>query len=122
MKLNIDSLKAVGAFTGRPVEKEIKWKQKDIETQKDVEYEATVFVRPAGYHSATGGALASSKKQDYTAAYIAALICDEDGKPVFTPEDITGEADPERGALNSGLSIALMVAIQEVNDLGKKKN
>lgn len=122
MKLSIDSLKGVGAFTGLPVEKEITWKQKDVETQQEVELKATVYVRPAGYQSAKSSALASSKNQDYMAAYIAALICDEHGKSIFTPEDITGEADPERGALNSELSISLMVAIQEVNDLGKMKS
>lgn len=119
MKLSIDSLKGVGAFTGRPVEKEITWKQKDAETLEEVEYKATVYVRPSGYHTATYGAVAASKNQDYTAAYIAALICDESGQSVFTPEDITGQADPKRGALNSSLTIALMIAIQEVNDLGK---
>lgn len=40
-------------------------------------------------------------------------------EPIFTPADITGEADPERGALDGGLTVALLLAIQEVNDLGK---
>jgi hypothetical protein len=31
MKLTLESLKSVGAFTGRPVEKEIKWSQGDDE-------------------------------------------------------------------------------------------
>lgn len=121
MKLSIDSLKGVGAFTGRPVEKEITWKQVNVETKEEVEYTATVFVRPMGYHIATSDILSYGGKVDGVAGRIAASICDEDGKPVFTAADITGEADPERGALDGQLTVALLVAIQEVNNLGKTK-
>ncbi|MBL5825428.1 phage tail assembly chaperone family protein, TAC [Serratia fonticola] len=121
MKLTLDSLKDVGAFTGRPVEKEITWKQVNVETKEEVEYTATVFVRPMGYHIATSEILAYGGKVDGVAGRIAASICDEDGKPVFTAADITGEADPERGALDGQLTVALLVAIQEVNNLGKTK-
>ncbi len=113
MKLTLDELKKAGAFTGRPVEKEITWKQGE-ETLS-----ATVYVRPMGYHTATSDVLALGGKVDGVAGRIAASICDEEGKPVFTPADITGEADPERGSLDGALTIALLVAIQEVNDLGK---
>lgn len=113
MKLTLESLKASGAFTGRPVEKEISWKQ------GEQEFTATVYVRPMGYHTATADVLAMGGKVDGVAGRIAASICDELGKPVFTPADITGEADPERGALDGALTVALLVAIQEVNDLGK---
>ena len=113
MKLTLESLKKVGAFTGRPVEKEINWKQ-DKE-----ELTATVFIRPLGYHTATSDVLAHVGKVDGVAGRIAASVCDEEGHPIFTPQDITGEADPERGALDGPLTIALLVAIQEVNDLGK---
>ncbi|WP_312141324.1 phage tail assembly chaperone family protein, TAC [Pantoea septica] len=113
MKLTLESLKASGAFTGRPVEKEITWKQ------GDKEFTATVYVRPMGYHTATSDVLAMGGKVDGVAGRIAASICDEHGKTVFTPADITGEADPERGALDGALTVALLVAIQEVNDLGK---
>lgn len=116
MKLTLESLKESGAFTGRPVEKEITWKQGDKELT------ATVFVRPMGYHTATSDVLAMGGKVDGVAGRIAASICDESGKPVFTPADITGEADPDRGALDGSLTVALLVAIQEVNDLGKTSN
>lgn len=116
MKLTLDALKSAGAFTGRPVEKEITWKQGDEEIT------ATVFIRPMGYHTATQDVLAYGGKVDGVAARIAASVCDEHGKPVFTPADITGEADPERGSLDGALTIALLVAIQEVNDLGKTSN
>ena len=38
---------------------------------------------------------------------------------MFTPGDITGEADPERGALDGNLTMALLAVIAEVNSLGK---
>ncbi|RTP56088.1 phage tail protein [Enterobacter hormaechei] len=113
MKLTLDALKESGAFTGRPVEKEITW------TQGDKKITATVYVRPMGYHTATSDVLAFGGKVDGVAGRIAASICDEQGKPIFTPADITGEADPERGALDGSLTVALLLAIQEVNDLGK---
>lgn len=113
MQLTLDNLKKAGAFTGRPIEKEITWKQGDEELT------ATVFIRPAGYHAATQGIQASAGKIDGVAGYIAAAVCDEAGNPVFTAKDITGEADPERGALDGALTVALLVAIQEVNEMGK---
>jgi len=116
MKLTLESLKKAGAFTGRPVEKEITWKQ------GEEEFSATVFIRPLGYHTATSDVLAHVGKVDGVAGRIAASVCDEAGRPVFTPQDITGEADPDRGALDGQLTIALLVAIQEVNDLGKTIN
>lgn len=113
MKLTLDSLKEAGAFTGRPVEKEITWRQ------GEEEFSATVYIRPLGYHSAMTDVMAANGRVGGVAGRIAASVCDENGKPVFTPADITGEADPERGALDGALTIALLVAIQEVNDLGK---
>ncbi|EOT1929718.1 phage tail assembly chaperone family protein, TAC [Serratia sp. IR-2025] len=113
MKLTLESLKEHGAFTGRPVEKEITWKQGEKELT------ATVFVRPLGYYTARSDILAVGGKVDGVAGRIAASICDENGQPVFTPADITGEADPDRGALDGALTVALLVAIQEVNNLGK---
>ncbi|CCJ79059.1 Lambda gpG analog [Cronobacter muytjensii 530] len=72
-----------------------------------------------GYYTAMTDVMAAQGHIDGVAGRIAASICDEEGKPVFTPADITGEADPERGALDGQLTIALLLAIQEVNDLGK---
>ena len=116
MHLSIDSLREVGAFTGAPVEKEITWKQ------GDKEFTATVFVRPLSYLSAKSDLLAMGGKGDAVAGRIAASICDAEGKPVFTPEDITGEADPDRGPLDGNLTMALLQAIGEVNGMGKAKS
>jgi len=113
MKLNITTLQQAGSFTGRPVEKEVTWRQGEDSLT------ATVFVRPLGYRSAVSDVLASAGKQDGVAGRIASCICDEDGAPVFTVADITGDADPSRGALDGNLTMALMAVIQEVSNMGK---
>jgi len=113
MDLSIDSLAKLGAFTGAPVEREITWKHGD----EDVT--ATVYVRPLSYNSAVGDIFAAKNKTDPVAARIAHSICDAAGKPVFTPADITGEADPDRGPLDGALTMALLTVIGEVNGMGK---
>jgi hypothetical protein len=115
MILSIDSLKQAGAFTGAPVEREITWQQGD-ETLT-----ATVFVRPLSYRSAVNDIKAVSGNSDLIAGRIAACICDQAGKPVFTSADITGDADPERGPLDGNLTMALLNVIAEVCGLGKTK-
>ena len=116
MKLSIDSLQAVGAFTGAPVEREIKWQQGDEELT------ATVYVRRLSYNSALEDLKSLSRKTEAAAGRIASCICDENGNAVFTVEDITGEADPQRGPLNSELTFALLGVIAEVNSAGKSKS
>lgn len=112
--LTLDSLKSQGAFTGAPVEREVVYEGDDGQ-----EHTATVYVRRLSYQAAVGDVHAAHGKHDGIAARIATSICDEHGKPVFTAEDITGEADPERGALNRSLTLALLAVIGEVNGLGK---
>jgi hypothetical protein len=116
MKLTLDTLKQAGSFTGRPVEKSITW------MQGDKELTATVYIRPMGYHNAVSNVLSVVGKIDGVAGRIASSICDENGEPVFTVADITGEADPERGALDGALTVALLIAIQQVNDMGKESS
>lgn len=111
--LSIAGLRQAGAFTGRPVQKEVTWRQ-----GKD-EFTATVHVRPLGFQSAVSDVLAAGGREDSVAGRIAASICDEQGKPVFTVADITGTSDAERGALDGALTLALLSAIGEVNSLGK---
>lgn len=112
MILNLDTLKQIGAFTGAPVEREIKWRDNV----------ATVFVRPLSYKSAAAEISAMRGDKDVLASRIASCICGEDGSPVFTPEDITGDADPERGPLDEELAMALLAAIADVSGLGKTKS
>ena len=113
MILSIDALKKAGAFTGAPVEREISWKQ------GDTDYTATVYVRPLSYKSAVADLKAVSGNTDLIAGRIAACICDKDGKAIFTPDDITGDADPQRGPLDGNLTMALLNVIAEVCGLGK---
>ncbi|MNJ41268.1 hypothetical protein D3C77_361870 [compost metagenome] len=116
MNLSIQSLKEMGAFTGAPVKKTIKWQQGGEELQGEV------FVRPLGYRAAVSDLIASAGMQDGIAGRIAASICNEAGEPVFTVADITGDADPERGSLDRNLTTALLTAIGEVNNLGKTQS
>lgn len=111
--LTIATLTSMGAFTGAPVEREIKWKL------GETEHTATVYVRPLSYLSAKSDVMSITGKGDALAGRIAASICDENGKPVFTEADITGEADPSRGPLDGNLTMALLAVIGEVNSLGK---
>ena len=128
MQLNIDNLKGIGAFTGAPVEKEIKWKQ------GDVEHTATVFIRPLSYKSTVSDLQAVNDKKDPVAARIACSVCGPDGVPIFTVDDITDgpiipdiesrieggtEGTKRMGALDGNLAMALLAAIAEVNYLGK---
>jgi hypothetical protein len=115
MNLTIDSLKEMGAFTGAPVKTTVTWQQ------GDTEHTADVHVRRLSYHSTVAELFAFSGKTDAVAGRIAACICDEAGEPVFTPGDITGEADPERGPLDGALTMALLRVIAEVNGLGESK-
>lgn len=116
MILSIESLNNLGAFTGAPVQRNIQWRQ----GERDLE--ATVFIRPLGYRAAVSDLAAASGNGDPVAGRIAASICDAEGKPVFTPADITGDADPKRGALDGNLTVALLVAISEVNAEGKMQS
>lgn len=116
MKLTIDSLIEAGAFTGEPVEREITWRQGDNELT------AIVYVRPLSYKSAVADISSATNGGDTIAGRIASSICDGDGKPVFSVGDITGDAVPERGPLNSALTMALLTVISEVNGVGKPKS
>lgn len=116
MKLSIDALQKAGAFTGAPVKREVTW------VQDGEELTATVYVRPLSYRSAIADITAAVGRGDSAAGRIAACICDEDGEPVFTADDITGEADPNRGPLNADLTLALLNVIGEVSGLGKPRS
>jgi len=111
--LTLDLLKKAGAFTGAPVKKEIIWNQGETENRADV------YVRRLSYHSTVAELLAFSSRVDAVAARISACICDEKGEPVFTPGDITGDSDPERGPLDGEITISLLKVIAEVNGLGE---
>jgi len=111
MSLNINSLKDMGAFTGAPVKKEINWKS------NGENHTAEVNVKPLSYSTA----VSDITSRDAVASRIASSILDDDLKPVFTLEDVTGEADEERGPLCRALTMELLRVIGEVSDFDKKK-
>lgn len=114
MKLTADILAAHGGYVPRQaVEKEIKWKHEG-ET-----FKATVNVLPLSYATAKSDIVASQLKTDPLAARIAHCIVDDQGNPMFTVADITGDADPERGPLSNGLTHEFLRVIGEVSGLGK---
>lgn len=114
MNLTLEGLQEMGAFTGAGlVEKEITWKQ------GAEEFTAVVYVRPLSYKTAVTELTAGGSKNDPLASRIAGCICDAAGEPIFSAADITGDADPERGPLNHGLTMALLGAISEASGLGK---
>lgn len=115
MNLTLDSLKEMGAFSGAPIKKEITW------TQDDKEHKATVYVRRLSYDAAMSDINSIDSKSNMVAGRIASSIVDKDGKPVFAIEDITGEADPDRGALCYVLTMELLRVIGEVSGLGKSQ-
>ena len=108
MELNVANLKKTQAFTARPVEKTIQWGDSTF----------TCFVRPLSYQTAIGD-IAAIRGADPLACRIASSICDAEGKAVFTVQDVTGEADPEKGALDPTLTNLLLIAIGEVQNAGK---
>lgn len=110
MQLTRETLQNDGVFAGRPVQKTITW------TQGGRELTATTWIRPQSYQDIVLGSEAG--KENTIAVRIARSVCDEQGEPVFTVEDITGEACPERGPLDAGLTVALLRAISDVY-LGK---
>lgn len=120
MNMTFDSIEALdklGAFT--PVglaEESIQWHQDG----KD--YQAVVYVRPLSFDSAVTDLINrpdQSDNPDAIARRIASSICNKAGEPIFTVGDITGQANPERGALSYALTMALLAAIGRVNKLGK---
>ena len=110
---NLNALSQLGAFTGAPVAKQVKWQN------GDQVHEFTIHVRPQSYASVLGAATATSQGEA-AAVRIATSVVDEQGKPVFTVADINGTANEERGPMASSLVIALLNAINEV-DSGKLK-
>lgn len=114
MKLSIETLAANGGFVSkRAVEKEIGWQH------EGQEFKAIVNVLPMSYVTVRSDHFARQIQGDALAARIACCIVDEEGAPVFTVGDVTGEADPERGPMSRELTNELLRVIGEVSGLGK---
>lgn len=104
-----------GAFVGAPVKETIKFKL------GGEEYEADVYVRPLSYKTAVSDIMNLVRKEETFPSRIEACICNEDGTPMFTAADVTGESDPERGPMSPELALALIDAINKVNTAVKMK-
>lgn len=129
MKLTLETLRQVGAFTGGVVRREVEWAQNGEMVR------AEVWVRPLSYQTATADINSMRAGDGPWPRRVALCICHEDGSPVFQLSDITGVADDgkpvmtvtddgkevERGGLNQALFDALMMVIVEVSKLGKTK-
>ncbi|WP_237673531.1 phage tail assembly chaperone family protein, TAC [Vreelandella profundi] len=116
MKITLENLAANGGFVSRKaVEKEISWEN------EGQEFKGTVNVLALSYATAKSDIISVRAKGDPLAARIAYCIVDDDGQPVFTEGDITGEANPDRGPLSAGLTNALLAVIGDVSGLGKPR-
>lgn len=128
MKLTVESLRQIGAFTGGAVQRQVEW------LQNGELVSAEVWVRPLSYQTATTDVLALRAGESAWPRRIAMCICQEDGSPVFPQlSDITGIGDDgkpiltedengqmvERGGINHSLFDALVMSIVEVSGLGK---
>lgn len=114
MELSLETLKQNGAFAkSRVVKRDIKWLNDNGE-----EFTATVYIRPQSFVSAVAlsSIMAKGLCPDTLTAEIVASIVTEQGKPIFTVEDLIG--NDEHGPLCDGLGMALWHAIYEVNRLG----
>lgn len=112
MSLNLKDLVAQGAFvsaTEPHVKREIRYHGTDGN-----EVVCDVWVRRASYHTITNTWKAAEGNQEHLAARIATMICDEDGNPVLTTQDVLGTADPSRGPICDTLFLALITAVNEV--------
>lgn len=115
MILTAENLASVAKFTGPPVEKEVTWEQDGDEIT------ATVFIRRLGYEAAVSAIKSWIGNEEGIAGRIAACTCDNNGNAIFSVGDITGDADPDRGPLEYNLVIALLAAINEVNQVPKER-
>lgn len=115
MELTRDSLQTLGAFVGAPVRKEITW------DNGEEEITSVVYIKRMSYAQAMAEGTALREQKDLNLVRIASCVCDKDGQQIFTVEDLTGEADPQRGPLSAELCMVLLKAVMDVNGLGKSR-
>lgn len=115
--LTLDAVKKSGGFAPKGLTK----KTITIKDDNDEDVSFDVYVKHLSYASVINARGADGEdRADAVARNISDAIRDEEGGRIFTPGDITGESDPERGPISSELTIALLSAIGEVS-AGKKK-
>ncbi|HAT42353.1 MAG TPA: phage tail protein [Rheinheimera sp.] len=97
-----------GFVSAAPIKKTVTW------LSGGKSHEADVFVRLKSYQSVMAE-IQNGASGNGAAARIASSIVDETGQPVFTVDDITGNA--EHGPMSESLTVALLTAISEANGL-----
>lgn len=112
-QLTIQTLTESGSFAGPPVKREIKWHNTEGELLT-----AETWIRMASYHTITYTWKQAEASQEHLAARIVAMVCDAEGAPVFTMEDVLG--NDMHGPICDTLFLALITAVNEVNS-GKQK-
>lgn len=112
-QLTLKSLTESGSFAGPPVKREIEWVNPEGE-----KFTADIWVRMASYHTITHTWKAAEGSQEHLAARIATMVCDEEGAPVFTLQDIIGTE--HRGAICDTLFLALITAVNEAQTAKSK--
>lgn len=77
--------------------------------------EFDTHILPFSYKTAIAQMQAYGEKKEALAGMLASVICDEDGNPVFTEEDV-------REKFNQALVDAIWNKVVDINMLGKKSN
>lgn len=109
--LNAETLKSSGAFISDDlVKKQVEWMNDSGE-----ELVFDVYVKRMSYANAVLASDGSITKERRIAEQISDCIRSEDGDKIFTPDIIMGTDDDSEGSLHSGLTIALLGVIQDVN-------
>lgn len=115
--LNRDLLVSSGSYAKLlPEQREIQWY---VVNEEGVEQElsAVVFVRKKSFATISAEAKFSANDSQLAARIVSSIV-DEEGRPVFTIEDIMG--NDEHGPICESLGMALLAAIWDVNGMGKK--
>ncbi|EKF9664432.1 phage tail assembly chaperone family protein, TAC [Vibrio mimicus] len=113
-QLTVEMLKQAGAFApAKPERREIKW----INDSQEI-IEAVIHVRKSSFITMIEESKSVADSSYLMATRIASSVVDEQGKPVFTVDDLLG--NEERGPICQSLAIALLNAIYDVNGVGKK--
>lgn len=80
------------------------------------QFQAVVYVKPLSFASATGDLLAyGGTPEQRMAQRIASSICNENGEPIFTADQICGDEQQ----LSADLTVQLLALIGDVSAVGK---
>lgn len=121
-RLTVADLVTAGAYVGAPVEKEISWNSKGkthkaLISVKLSSYETTLHEMRLGRENSEA-VEGEEPKRDTNSVVINRLITsvvDEAGEPIFTRDDVVGNAELGKGKMCASLFMALVMAVNEAN-------